>query len=385
MARAGATPPDLPLLDPGAPAAVVDLAAFDANADDLVRRAGGRPIRVASKSLRCRALLERTLARPGFAGVMAYSLAEAIWLVRTGTSDDVFVAYPSADLAALRTVATDAALRRAITLAVDAIEQLELWAGALGSGAGVRVAVDVDAGLRLGPLRIGARRSPVWTPSHAAAVARHAVARGFVVVGALFYDAQVAGVADASAAVRWVKRRSLAQLARRRTGIVAALREVAPLEFVNVGGTGSLDRFGADPVITEVAAGSGLYGPALFDGYDGFAPRAALWFATPVVRRPGRGLVTVFAGGYAASGAAGPDRLPRPASGLRLLGLEGAGEVQTPVRGRRVRRLRVGDPVWFRPAKAGEVLERFDAVHLADAARVVDVVPTYRGEGRNFG
>ncbi|MCW8221326.1 amino acid deaminase/aldolase, partial [Streptomyces griseolus] len=40
-----------------APVAVVDLEAFDANADDLVRRAGGKPIRVASKSVRCRALL----------------------------------------------------------------------------------------------------------------------------------------------------------------------------------------------------------------------------------------------------------------------------------------------------------------------------------------
>ena len=80
---------------------VVDLDAFDANADDLVRRAGGTPIRVASKSLRVPALLERVLAREGFHGVLAYTLAEALWLEGQGISDDVVVAYPTVDRAAL--------------------------------------------------------------------------------------------------------------------------------------------------------------------------------------------------------------------------------------------------------------------------------------------
>ena len=84
-------------LDP--PFAVVDLAAFDANARDLVRRANGVPIRVVSKSLRCRHLVERALARPGYRGVMSYSLAEALWLHASGTSDDLLVAYPTADRA----------------------------------------------------------------------------------------------------------------------------------------------------------------------------------------------------------------------------------------------------------------------------------------------
>src|SRR6266576_5125474 len=70
------------------PLAVVDLAAFDANAAALSARSNGKPIRVASKSVRCRALLERVLARPGWHGVMAYTVAEAILLGRSGVTDD---------------------------------------------------------------------------------------------------------------------------------------------------------------------------------------------------------------------------------------------------------------------------------------------------------
>jgi D-serine deaminase-like pyridoxal phosphate-dependent protein len=71
--------------------------------------------------------------------------------------------------------------------------------------------------------------------------------------------------------------------------------------------------------------------------------------------------------------------------GLQLLSGEGAGEVQTPVRGRAAEQLRVGDRVWFRHAKAGELCERFDRLHLVRGSQVEQTVETYRGEGRNFG
>ena len=75
--------------------------------------------------------------------------------------------------------------------------------------------------------------------------------------------------------------------------------------------------------------------------------------------------------------------MPKPvARGLKLLGTEGAGEVQTPVRGRPARSLQIGDRVWFRHAKAGEMLERFDTVHVVEAGAVVASVPSYRGEGQ---
>jgi D-serine deaminase-like pyridoxal phosphate-dependent protein len=368
-----------------APFAVVDLDAFDANAADLRRRAGGTPIRVASKSVRCRPLLERVLSQPGFAGVMAYAVPEAHWLVSEGV-DDVFVAYPSVDRSALAAVALDERAAAQVTVTIDSRDHVELLA-ALHLPHGLRVAVDVDSSLRLGAVHLGVRRSPLRTPRQVVDVVTAAQRAGLDVVGLMFYDAQIAGLPDSSAAVRLVKRRSAESLMRRRGEVVAAVRAVADLAFVNGGGTGSLHVTGQDPAVTELAAGSGLYGPTLFDGYDDFHPRPAAAFALPVVRRPGRGFVTAFGGGYVASGPPGWSRVPAPhlPKGLKLLRTEATGEVQTPLQGRVARDLRLGDRVWLRHAKAGELCERFDALHLVSGPTLVGTVPTYRGEGRNFG
>ncbi len=367
------------------PFAVVDLDAFEANADDLVRRSAGTPIRVASKSVRCRALLDRALARPGFHGVMAYAVPEARWLVASG-HDDVFVAYPSVDRSALAAIAADAREAAQVTLTVDSVEHVELLAS-LDRPHGLRVAVDVDASLRFGRLHLGVRRSPLRSPEDVVAVALAAQAAGLAVVGLMFYDAQIAGLPDSSPGVRLVKRRSAASLVQRRAEVVGAVRAVCDLEFVNGGGTGSLHVTGRDPVITEVAAGSGLYGPTLFDGYDDFSPGVAAAFALPVTRRPAAEVVTAFGGGYVASGPPGWNRTPRPygRDDVHLVPAEGAGEVQTPLQGKGVRGLRLGDRVWFRYAKAGEMCERFDELHLVRDGVLVETVPTYRGERKNFG
>jgi len=143
----------------------------------------------------------------------------------------------------------------------------------------------------------------------------------------------------------------------------------------------------AKNAVTEIGAGSGLYHPALFDGYRGFGGRPAALFALPVVRKPGPGVVTALGGGYLASGPADSGRLPRPylPAGLRLDRNEGAGEVQTPLLGRAARGLRIGDKVWLRHAKAGELCERFAELHLIEGDRIVSAVATYRGEGKTFG
>ena len=217
--------------------------------------------------------------------------------------------------------------------------------------------------------------------------------RGFRLVGLMAYEAQIAGVGDRppgkplmGAAIRWFQPRSAAELAERRAKTVAAVRAVAELEFVNGGGTGSLERTSAESAVTECAAGSGLYGPTLFDAYGHFQPRPAALFALPVVRRPGRGVATVLGGGYLASGAGDATRLPQPflPAGLELDDQEGAGEVQTPVLGAAADALRVGDRVWFRHAKAGELCERFDQLHLISGDAIAAAAPTYRGEGRTF-
>ena len=369
-----------------APLVAVDLDAFDTNADDLVRRAGGLPIRVASKSVRCRTLLDRVLARPGFAGVMAYAVPEAGWLVEGGVRD-VFVAYPSVDVPAVRAVAADDLLRAEVTLTVDSVEHVRWLRDTLGPQvAGLGVAVDVDASLRVGRVHLGVRRSPTRSPEQALAVVRAALGVGLDVRGLMFYDAQVAGVPDAGPHVRTMKRRSVRELAGRRRAVVDAVRAEADLRFVNGGGTGSLHLFGQGSAVTELAAGSGLYAPTLFDGYDDFDPRPAMAFALPVVRRPGAGYVTAFGGGYVASGEPGWSRVPAPLRrGLSLVRTEATGEVQTPLRGADADGLGLGDRVWMRGAKAGELLERFDVVHLLAGGELVGTVPSYRGEGRNFG
>ena len=369
-----------------APLVAVDLDAFDANADDLVRRAGGLPVRVASKSVRCRALLHRVLGHPGFAGVMAYAVPEAVWLAREGVRD-IFVAYPSVDVPALHEVATDDLLRAEVTVTIDSVEHVRWLRDVLGAGVvGLGVAVDVDASLRLSRLHLGVRRSPTRSPAEALAVVRAAAGVGLDVRGVMFYDAQVAGLPDAGPHVRAVKRRSVRHLEQRRAAVVDAVRPEVDLRFVNAGGTGSLHLFGEDRVVTELAAGSGLYGPTLFDGYDDFRPQPAMAFALPVVRRPARGLVTAYGGGYVASGEPGWSRVPSPVRrGLSLVRAEGTGEVQTPLRGDGADDLQLGERVWMRGAKAGELLERFTTVHLVSGGRLVDSVPSYRGEGRCFG
>ncbi|AZM88354.1 amino acid deaminase/aldolase [Streptomyces sp. W1SF4] len=380
-----------------APLAIVDLAAFDANADDLVRRAGGKPVRVASKSVRCRALLERVLARPGFAGVMSYTLSESLWLARSGF-EDVLLAYPSADRAGFAELAGDAKLASAVTVMVDDPAQLELIDRARDGGAEeIRVCLELDTALRLfgGRVRVGARRSPLREPGQLADLARAVASRpGFRVVGLMGYEGHVAGVGDALAGrpvrsrmIRLMQSTARKELAVRRAEAVRAVRAVVPdLEFVNGGGTGSVAETAAEEAVTEIAAGSGLYVPRLFDNYTTFRGRPAALFAQPVVRRPGVGVVTVLGGGYPASGAAGADRLPVPylPAGLRYDPQEGAGEVQTPLLGSPADDLLIGDRVWFRHAKAGELCERFDTLHLVEGDRVVDSVPTYRGEGRTF-
>lgn len=377
------------------PTMVVDLEAFDTNADDLARRAAGKPLRLASKSVRVPALIERALAHAGFGGVLAFTLREALWLHEQGISDDLVVAYPTVDLPALTQLVESPAAAAAITLMIDDLAHLDVVDSVRRSLAvPVRVAIDIDAGLRIGGQHVGPKRSPLYDAAAVASLARRVVdRRGFRLVGVMTYEGQVAGLPDMvptqrakSLVVRGLKQASQSQLEERRQQVADALRDVVQLEFWNAGGSGSVESTAADPVVTEVAAGSGLLVPTLFDHYRSFEPRPAAFFGLPVVRRPGPGIATVHGGGLVASGPAGRDRLPSPylPEGLHLTALEGAGEVQTPLTGPGAARLAVGDLVWFRHAKSGEVFEHANHVHLLEGEAFVDRVPTYRGRGLAF-
>ena len=374
-----------------APLAALHLPSLRANLEDLRRRAGGTRIRIASKSVRCRRVLEEALGADlrgdaAVRGVMAYSLAEALWLVDSGC-DDVLVGYPTVDRSALGRLGADPDALDAVTLMVDDPRQLAIAREAGARGA--RVCIDVDASLRVGPVHLGVRRSPLRGPADVEPLVRHATDQGFRVVGAMFYEAQVAGVPDDVPGIGLVKRVSMRRLRGVREAVAAVIADITgePPEIINSGGTGSVAESAAAPAVTEVTAGSGLYAPGLFDAYRSFTPRPALMFALPAVRRPAPGLTTFLYGGYVASGPPGGDRLPVPVApaGMRYLGREGAGEVQTPVRGD----VTIGGRGWWRHAKAGEVCERFDTLHVvdetADGPALVDRWPTYRGEGKCFG
>ncbi len=184
------------------PFAFVDLDAVRANADDMLARARGKPIRVASKSVRCRALLHRVLEHsPGFRGLLNLTLPEALWLQGQGLRD-LLVAYPWTGLAALGELAalTAADPAGAPAVMVDCVEQLELIErGAPAGTPPIRVCLDLDVGYRPlgGRLRFGPKRSPIRTPDGAGAMAREIARRPALrLVGVMAYEGQIAGVAD---------------------------------------------------------------------------------------------------------------------------------------------------------------------------------------------
>jgi len=378
------------------PCAFVDLELLLTNARSVAGRAAGRPVRVASKSVRSVGILRRVFAADAaFRGVMCYSASEAVFLARQGF-DDLLVAYPVVDAGEVESVCGAIASGTRVVLTVDHVDQVaRLAAVARERNVPLPLCLDVDMSSEFPGLHFGVRRSPIVDAAGALAVARAIAAHPHLRLdGVLGYEAQIAGVPDAaparplrSAIVRLLKSRSARDVVKRRTTVVAALRsEGFDLRFVNGGGTGSLESTAADPSVTEATAGSGFYAPSLFDGYRRFRHQPAAGFAIGITRIPGPGLYTCHGGGYVASGAAGPDKLPAPylPTGARLLAAEGAGEVQTPIAYDGPEPLGIGDPIFLRHAKAGELCERFNALLLVEGGRVVDEIATYRGDGQCF-
>jgi D-serine deaminase-like pyridoxal phosphate-dependent protein len=383
------------LRDEVLPAALVDLVAFDANVKKLLElvRSGGKRVRVATKSLRCPELVERilTAAGPQAGGLLTYTAAETEFWAERGVRDLV-LAYPTARRAEVQLLVAANRRGAAAAMVVDDIQQLELLAAAAAEAAvELPFLVELDVSYRpVSSVHLGVRRSPLRTVQEVAALVERAKGLGHLRFrGVMAYEAQVAGVTDANPFTpwmnlpkRWMKLRSRSDIARRRAEVATALTP----EVVSGGGTGSLAWSVAEPALTEVTFGSGFLGSHLFDYYRDVAVEPAAYFALEVARRPAPGMVTCHGGGFVASGEAGPDRLPLPAlpEGLQLLPLEGAGEVQTPLRVPSGVELSLGDPVFFRHAKAGELAEHFNEYLLVRGERVEARVPTYRGLGRCF-
>jgi D-serine deaminase-like pyridoxal phosphate-dependent protein len=372
-----------------APFAFVDIDAMWSNGDEMLGRAGGKPIRVASKSVRCRPLLDAIAKRDArFKGLMTFTLGESLWLAEHGF-DDLLLAYPTADRPALARMTDPGPV-----LMVDSTDHLDLIQSATSVPVRLCIEVDLSFPLARGRVKIGVKRSPIRTPEQAEALAREIARRPRLeLAGIMGYEAHIAGLGDRppgnrlrATLIERLQRASASEIAERRGAVVEAVSNVAPLAFVNGGGTGSLHTTGREPAVTEITAGSGFYAPTLFDHYSAFSLKPAAMFALPVVRKPSPRIATALGGGYLASGPADTLRLPTPhlPRGLKLDRNEGAGEVQTPLHGRAAADLRIGDRVYFRHAKAGELCERFATLLLVEGDRVVDEVPTYRGEGKAF-
>jgi D-serine deaminase-like pyridoxal phosphate-dependent protein len=388
------------LADVELPCAFVDLDAVDANLATLLgKTARDLPVRVATKSLRVPGLIRYLLSqgRGRLRGLMTFTAAETEALAAAGF-DDLLLAYPIARPVEAARLAS-AATKTQVRVVVDAPAHLQLLSDAAqGAGVELGVCIEIDVGLRAPKLghavHLGVRRSPLRTPQQVLALAQQArELPGLTLDAVMAYEAQVAGVPDVGPSWRKsvlsaIKQRSIQQAAAQRAEVVRALRGAGfRIDVVNGGGSGSIDCTSADPVVTEVTAGSGFVCSHLFDGYDRLPLKPAVFFAIPVVRHPDPDHITCASGGYIASGPPGPDRAPivHAPAGLTPIGMEGFGEVQTPMkRGPGAPPLDIGDPVICRHAKTGELAERFARYHLVRGREIVEVVPTWRGLGHTF-
>jgi D-serine deaminase-like pyridoxal phosphate-dependent protein len=378
------------------PFAFLDLDLLEQNIRQVVALAQGKRVRLASKSLRSVAVIRRILeADPCFQGIMCYTAQEAAYLASQGF-DDLLIGYPTWNEQDIAAVARATATGTHITLMVDSTEHVkQLETVAARFGIKMPLCLEADMSMDLPGLHFGVWRSPVRTPEQARLVVERILASPHVWLdGLMGYEAQIAGVGDnfpghkaKNAIVQVLKRRSIHEIAERRAALVELVKSYGiALRFVNGGGTGSIATTRAEQVVTEITVGSGFYAPALFDNYRDFHYQPAAGFAIEIVRHPRPRIYTCLGGGYIASGSVGPEKQPQPylPRGAKLVPLEGAGEVQTPVQYRGRVPLKIGDPIFMRHSKAGELCERFTRLLLVSDGAIVDEIVTYRGDGQCF-
>ena len=385
------------------PLALVDLDRFEQNVREFSQRASAaqKTIRVASKSIRVPDLLRRVFSAGGpvMQGIMCYCAEEAGLLADQGF-DDLLIGYPTCQARDVEVLHRLAQSGKKAAVIIDSRAQVEAitvrWRE-LGGDQPLRVCIEVDISWRPWGIHIGAQRSPLRSLAAVGDllddIARHPELR---LVGCMTYEAHLAGVRDSAAgsplrnlAVQTMKAWATPRAAdqRKRLAELFEKRKIS-LELVNGGGTGSFSFALRDPWLTEVTVGSGFLQSHLFDGYPDVFAQPALLFALPITRTSQPDRVTCHSGGFIASGSPGSDRLPLPVlpAGVRIDPQEGCGEVQTPLivpQGSQGR-LSIGDPVFFRPAKAGELAEHFAEYLVLQGGRISGRMKTYRGLGCCF-
>jgi D-serine deaminase-like pyridoxal phosphate-dependent protein len=372
---------------PDRPVLFLDDGAFKKNCKWILENAGSKKIRVATKSIRSKSIFKKILELNSvFQGLMTYDLREALWLRQEGFQD-ILMGYPTMDKTSLKELALNPS---GITLMVDLPEHLEILNKiATEAGTKFEICVDVDMSMDLPGLRFGVYRSKINSEIHMADFLKKLkTCHHLKLTGLMGYEAQIAGVMDKeSILIRALKKISLRQLQDRRQKLVEMIHADGHiLKFVNGGGTGSLSETRTENCVSEITVGSGFFAPVLFDHYHDFTLTPSLLFTLPIVRHPSEYIFTCLGGGYIASGSVELIKQPTPylPKGMSLLKHEGAGEVQTPFEYKGILKLKVGDSVIMRHAKAGEICERFSDISVVSDGKISETIKTYRGEGKTF-
>lgn len=376
------------------PLAYVDLDLFDQNVADILPKASGKKIRIASKSVRIPELIKRVLhASDVFQGLMCYSPREMVYLSQQGF-DDLLMGYPIWNESDILPICEELKKGKQLVLMIDSVEHIE-HVQIIGAAQNVEIPIclDLDMSSDYPGLHFGVWRSSVRKAQDAKPVIEAVLKSPNVKLeGLMGYEAQIAGLGDSikgqgpkNAVVRFLKSLSVKEIAKRRAEVVRMITDAGiQLRFVNGGGTGSLDTTTTEDAVTEVTVGSGFFAPALFDHYEKFKFLPAAAYAIEVVRAPKAGTFTCLGGGYIASGEIG--KLKEPVvlfpDGAQLTAQEGVGEVQTPVLFNS--RMKMGDPVILRHSKAGELFEHFNEALLIQNGKVVGEAKTNRGLGYAF-
>ncbi len=375
------------------PYAWLDLNALDANIEFVNRACKTKPVRIATKSIRSVDVLkyiERNLAN--CSGYMTYTAAETLYLIDNGFNH-FLVGYPVMEKESVRKLLLAVKEGKDITFMVDC-EQHLLFLQQLAEETDVKVhvCIDINVSADYSILYFGTKRSPITTIEKLQSFLRTFKKYPLVqVVGAMGYDAQIAGVTDhfdgalKSKIVQRLKERSKKSVRSFRQLAVSLIKAQWSLTFVNGGGSGSMTYSYEQRDVTEITVGSAFYAPALFDRYTSLQLQPAAGYACRVVRQFSDNTFILHGGGYIASGAIGKDKQPVFLEQHRFSfsPLEGAGEVQSPIIDKE-KNLQVGETVLLRHAKAGELCERFQTLHTFRGVNYCGPLKTYRGDGQCF-
>lgn len=375
------------------PFAWLDLNALDFNIQYVNRACKTKPVRIATKSVRsvdALKYIERNL--DNCSGFMTYTAAETLYLIENNL-DHLLIGYPVMEKQSVKKLILKIKEGKDVTFMVDCEQHIQfLHQLAEEVDVSVQVCIDLNVSADYSILYFGTKRSPLTTieklQSFLQTLKKYPLIQ---VVGAMGYDAQIAGVTDhfdnslKSKFVQQLKKRSEQSVRSFRQHAVSLIKAQWPLAFVNGGGSGSMTYSFAQRDVTEITVGSAFYAPALFDRYTSLKLQPAAGFACRVVRQFSDDTFVLHGGGYIASGSIGKDKQPvfLEKNRFSFSNLEGAGEVQSPIIDKE-KHLQVGDTVMLRHAKAGELCERFQTLHTFREGKYFGPYKTYRGDGQCF-